>query len=598
FVCDWEYNTDLFRTDTITRMTRHFQVLLEGILSNPEQPVSLLPLITEAEKQQLLEWNQTDTNYPKDKTIVDLFQEQVEKTPNRVAVVFEEQQLSYQELNTKANQLAHYLLNLGTGSEGSSLSSKSFSHLPIFPPSHLPSFPHLPSLIGLCVERSLELVTGLLAILKAGGAYVPLDPDYPLSRLQFMLQDSSIPLLLTQSHLLERLPVEAVETVCIDNRLELMAAGSVENPIGKSESGDPAYVIYTSGSTGNPKGISVPHTAVVRLVKNTDYIHVDTDDCIAQASNTSFDAATFEIWGSLLNGARLAGISRDVVLSPGDLSLHLRSYRIDILFLTTALFNQIAQTHPHCFGTLKTLLFGGEKVDPYWVSIVLENSPPRNLLHVYGPTESTTFASWYPVKVGEVHNTTYTIPIGTPIANTCIYVLDARTRPQPIGIPGDLCIAGDGLARGYLNRPELTDEQFIRIEIFGQRKRLYKTGDFVRCLSDGNIEFLGRIDHQIKLRGFRIELSEIEVTLSRHEAVKEAVVVLCQKEDNPRLIAYLSPVSGPTLSDAGDERAAVIDPGVLRDWLKARLPEYMIPADFMVLEELPLTPNGKIDRKT
>ena len=435
----FEYNTDLFRPDTVTRMTDHFHVLLEGILNNSEQSLSQLPLLTEAEQQQLQAWNQTKTNYPKDQTIVDLFQAQVEKTPDNIAVDFENQQLSYRELNRKANQLAHYLLNLKTDTDN--------------------------CLVGICVERSLVMVIGLLGILKAGGAYVPLDPDYPLSRLQFMLEDSEVKVLLSQSHLLERLPVSTAKVVCLDSEWEKIAAGSRENPVRQSGPENLAYVIYTSGSTGKPKGVSIPHVAVVCLVKNTDYIHLETDDCIAQASNASFDAATFEIWGSLLNGAQLVGISKDIALSPHKLAQHLRTHRINTLFLTTALFNQIAQTQPKCFGTLKTLMFGGEQVDPYWVSTVLDNSPPKNLLHVYGPTESTTFASWYLVKVGKMHANMHTIPIGKPIANTRIYILDAQHQPQPHGIPGELCIAGAGLARGYLNRPELTAEKFIEIEV-------------------------------------------------------------------------------------------------------------------------------------
>ncbi|MGZ5581455.1 MAG: amino acid adenylation domain-containing protein, partial [Methylobacter sp.] len=373
------------------------------------------------------------------------------------------------------------------------------------------------------------------------------------------------------------------EVLCLDERDT--SALSTENPEERSGPEDLAYLIYTSGSTGVPKGVCIPHTAVVRLVKNTNYIQINGEDCIAQASNVSFDAATFEIWGSLLNGARLAGIPKELLLSPDHLTAHLQLQRINTLFVTTALFNQIAQTRPDCFATLKYLLFGGEQVDPHSVHTVLSKHPPEQLLHVYGPTETTTFASWYLASGGQQAETLNTVPIGRPIGNTRIYILDPQHRPQPPAIPGELCIAGAGLARGYLNQPELSTEKFIEVELFGKTERIYKTGDLAKWLPDGNLEFLGRIDRQIKLRGFRIELGEIEAALCQHPEIKEAVANLYEADGDKRIVAYLTTDNSS------------FNPDDLRTWLKTRLPDYMIPSHFMVLEVLPLTPNGKIDRK-
>jgi amino acid adenylation domain-containing protein len=378
-----------------------------------------------------------------------------------------------------------------------------------------------------------------------------------------------------------------------------------------------AYVIYTSGSTGKPKGVAVPHKAVNRLVFNTNYINLDSSDKIAQASNTSFDAATFEIWGALLHGAQLVGISRDVTLSPHDFALQLGQEGITVLFLTTALFQQLARDVPQAFESLRYLLFGGETVDSRWVKKILKKGPPKQLLHVYGPTEGTTFSSFYCVQ--EVPEEATSLPIGRPITNTQIYLLDRQLKPVPIGVPGELYIGGDGLARGYFNRPDLTEQQFIPNPFSkekGKRKkeketeedssvlpftfcllpsceRLYKTGDLARYRPDGNIEFLGRIDNQVKIRGFRIELGEIEAVLNQHPAVRETVVIV--QEDIPGdklLVAYIVP---------NQEQAPTVEAqsfaSLLRQFLKEKLPGYMVPSAYMILNSLPLTPNGKVDRR-
>jgi amino acid adenylation domain-containing protein/non-ribosomal peptide synthase protein (TIGR01720 family) len=557
----WEYNTDLFEASTIERITGHLQTLLAAIVVNPQQRLAELPILTAFEQHQLLvEWNDTLTSFPQDKCIHQLFEQQVTQTPDAMAVIFEDQQLTYQELNCRANQLAHYLLNLGVGAN---------------------------VLVGLCVERSLEMIVGLLGILKAGGAYVPLDPTYPLERLSFILEDVQSPVLLTQEHLLDALPSYWAQVICLDSDWDEITQLSQENLNNSVLPSSLAYVMYTSGSTGTPKGVAVPHQAINRLVLNTNYIQLEPEDRVAQAAKAVFDAATFEIWGALLHGAKLVGITHDVVLSPQEFATQLSREQISVLFLTTALFNQLVSLVPHTFNSLKYLLFGGEAVDPGTVKQVLENGGPQQLLHVYGPTESTTFTSWYCVK--NVSATATTIPIGRPLSNTQIYLLDQNLKPVPIGVPGELYIGGAGLARGYLNRPELTTEKFIPNPFSDDpHARLYKTGDLARYLPDGNIEYLERIDQQVKIRGFRIELGEVEAIVCQHANVLSAVVIV--REDTPgnkRLVAYLVPDSQqpPTIDE-------------LRQFLHTKLPEYMIPTAFVMLETLPLTPNGKVDRRS
>jgi amino acid adenylation domain-containing protein len=561
----WEYNRDLFDNDTIARMAEHFQTLLSGIVANPEQHLTELPLLTEAEQHQLLvEWNNTTKEYPKDKCIHQLFEEQVTLTPDAIAVVFEGEQLTYKELNQRANQLAHHLQRLGVGLE---------------------------VLVGICVERSIEMVVGLLGILKAGGAYVPLDPTYPLERLVFMLEDAQVPVLLTQAKLVESLPKHKARIVCLDTDWEVIAQQSQENLKTSVTPDKTIYVVYTSGSTGLPKGVPVPHLAVSRLVINTNYINIGSKDVIAQVSNSSFDAATFEIWGALLNGAKLVVITKDVALSPLDFTAAIKEQGITVLFLTTALFNLVAREVPCAFSEVQHLLFGGEAVDLRWVKKVLKNDPPVRLLHVYGPTESTTFTTWYLVQ--HVPEGAKNIPIGRPIANTHCFLLDDHLQPVPIGVPGELYVGGDGLARGYLNRPDLTNEKFIPNPISNDpRSRLYKTGDLARYLSDGNIEFLGRIDNQVKLRGFRIELGEIEVVLATHPQVQETTVIVREDiQSDKRLVAYIVPKTETELN------SALPTVSEFRSFLKSKLPDYMVPNAFVILEAMPLTPNGKVDRR-
>ncbi|MEH2435907.1 MAG: non-ribosomal peptide synthase/polyketide synthase [Nostoc sp.] len=553
----WQYNTDLFEASTITRMAGHFQTLLEGIVANPQEQIWQLPLLTEIEQQQLLvEWNDTGVDYFQDKCIHQLFEEQVDSTPDAIAVVFENQQLTYQQLNCRANQLAHYLQSLGVGEN---------------------------VLVGLCVERSLEMVVGLLGILKAGGAYVPLDPEYPAERLSFMLKDTQVKVLLTQEKLVESLPQHQACVVCLDTDWHSISQANQGNLNSTVSAENLSYVIYTSGSTGTPKGVAVNHQAVNRLVLNTNYIQLTADECVAQVANIAFDAATFEIWGALLHGAKLVIITKSVLLIPQEFAVNIHEHQVSVLFLTTALFNQLASVVPQAFSSLRYLLFGGEAVDPKWVLEVLDKGAPQHLLHVYGPTENTTFSSWYLVE--DLATTATTIPIGRAIANTQIYILDQNLQPVPVGVPGEIYLGGAGLAQGYFNRPELTKEKFIPNPF--DNSKLYKTGDLAHYLADGNIEYLGRIDNQVKIRGFRIELSEIEVVLSQHRDVQVSCVIV--REDTPgdkRLVAYVVAHQDckPTISE-------------LRQFLKAKLPDYMVPNAIVILESLPLTPNGKVDRR-
>lgn len=483
-----------------------------------------------------------------------LFEERVEKIPTGVAISDGDRRLTYEELNRRSNQLARYLRRKGID-EG--------------------------SLLGVCMDQSPEMVVSFLAILKAGCAYVPLDPSYPDERLHWMAEDTRIPLLLTQSKHLSRLSGMAITLVCPDLEDHLINQEKDDNLSIETDFNSLAYVIYTSGSTGKPKGVMVPQKAVNRLVLNTNYIQIKQEHKVGQASNCSFDAATFEIWGALLNGAELVILSKDMLLSSWRFAEALREKQVDILFLTTALFNQLARDTPKVFQSLEYLLFGGEAVDCRWVRSVLQQGAPRFLLHVYGPTENTTFSTWY--RVDEVAEEAETIPIGRPISHTWCAVLDESLQPVPVGEPGELFLGGEGLAQGYLHQSELTQERFVSIK----GEILYRTGDRVRQDKDRNIEFLGRVDDQVKIRGFRIEPGEIAAVLNRHPDVLESVVISQGEEKNEkRLVAYLL---------AHSERQPSIHE--IRLFLEDYLPDYMVPSFYVFMDKFPITPNGKLDKK-
>jgi amino acid adenylation domain-containing protein len=555
------YNTDLFDATTIASLRRHFQTLLEGIVANPDTRLSALPLLTTEEQQALLQhWSRNQSSYAAEACIHQLFEMQVKQRPTAIAVKFGEHSFTYQALNQGSNQLARYLQRLGIGAE-----------VPV----------------GICLERGVEAIAAMLAVLKAGGAYVPLDPSYPSERLHFMLKDAGIGVVLTQPEWAASLETGSTKVICLESEWGAIAQESDENLPSAGTADQLAYVIYTSGSTGTPKGVMVPHRAVNRLVCETNYVQIEPCDRMAQVANLAFDAATFEVWGALLNGAQLIGVERETTLSPPDFVAELQQQQISILFLTTALFNQIANQIPAAFQSLKHLLFGGELVNPECVRSVLQQGKPQHLIHVYGPTENTTFSTWY--EVHDVPENATAVPIGQAITNTQVYLLDAELNPVPPGVRGEIYLGGVGLARGYLNRPELTAERFLRAEF----SVLYKTGDRALYRADGNLEFLGRTDNQIKLRGFRVELGEIETMIAQHPTVQTAVVVVRETESDSslelrdrQLVAYVLP-KGSAIPTERD----------LRSFLKPKLPAYMLPAAFVVLDTLPLTANGKVDQK-
>ncbi|PSB55843.1 non-ribosomal peptide synthetase, partial [Chamaesiphon polymorphus] len=552
-VGDWEYNTDLFDAATIDRMAGHFHNLLLAIVSNPQQPVDELPLLTPSERQQLLvEWNQTASQYADDKCIHHLFEAQVEKTPDAVAVVFEDEQLTYQQLNQRANQLAHHLQSLGVKPE---------------------------VLVGICVERSLAMVVGLLGILKAGGAYVPLDPSYPAARLSYLLGDSAVDVLLTQQDLLSSLPSHSARVVCVDTDRGVIESHHQANLVTGVSANNLAYVIYTSGSTGTPKGVPVEHKGLLNLIFwHQQVFAVSSSDRATQLAGVAFDASVWELWPYLSAGASIHLVSDRIRTLPVELQDWLTTSAITVTFLPTPLAKEILGLDWSDNKTLRMLLVGGDRLYQYPLSSI-----PFKVINNYGPTESAVVTTSGIVPAGL--ETGIPPSIGRPIANTQIYILDSQMQPVPIGVAGELHIGGDGLARGYLNRPELTQAKFIpNLFSADNSARLYKTGDLARYLSDGNIEFLGRIDNQVKIRGFRIELGEVEAVLNAHPQVQQAVVIATGDSSGKRLVAYLV------------ASAEMLDILQVRVFLKQRLPEYMVPSAIVTLDSVPLTPNGKVDR--
>jgi amino acid adenylation domain-containing protein len=555
-----EYTPDLFDAATIRRMLRHFQVLLEGIAASPEESLSRLPLLEPEERGQLLfEWNDTREEFDAEHILHALFEQQAERTPGHCALVFEDRSLTYAELNARANQLAHFLRSRGVRTE---------------------------TRVGILMERSVEMVVALLGVLKASGAYVPLDPAYPRERLAFMLQDAQALVLLTQERFAGNLPEHGAEVVRLDSGWQQLASESTENPLHTVVPDNLAYVIYTSGSTGQPKGAMNTHRGVCnRLLWGQRAYGLSESDRVLQKTPFSFDVSVWEFFWPLLSGASL------VLARPGGhqdseyLTALIRAERISTIHFVPSMLQLFLESggFEHCPG-LRRVMCSGEAL-PYGLQERFFARSDAELHNLYGPTEaSIEVTSWECRRAGAEE----TVPIGRPISNAQIYLLDEQMQPVPVGVPGELHIGGTCVARGYLKRPALTAEKFIPHPFSAEPgARLYKSGDLARHLPDGNVDYLGRIDQQIKLRGFRIELGEIEGALGQHPLVRECVVLA--REDEPgekRIAAYLT-TRAPQAPSTGE----------LRAYLKERLPEYMIPSYFVMLEELPLSPNGKLDRK-
>ncbi|WP_145956919.1 non-ribosomal peptide synthetase, partial [Xenorhabdus miraniensis] len=565
------YGEDWLTEKQVQRLLCQLECILRAVACNPHQSHTSVTLLSEEERHTLLHtWNQTDVSYPQDKTLQQVFEAQASQHPDATAIIFEDQSMSYGELNRRANRLAHHLIALGVRPD---------------------------DLVAICLERSPDMVVGLLAILKAGGAYVPLDPTYPAERLAYMLEDAKPVALLTQTaqagKLTRDVPMALIDnTVLLDSPAPLFETVLDNNTLPDNNPDTPAlgltsrhlaYVIYTSGSTGLPKGVMVEHRNVLRLIINSGFADVGPADCIAHCANTSFDAATWEIWSALLNGGCLYIVPSSVLLEPIRFRHTLIKGKVTALWLTVGLFNEYLDTLLPVFGQLRYLLVGGDVLNPQKIrQVQLADTPPVHLINGYGPTETTTFATTYAMT--SLVDVSQSIPIGRPIGNTRIYLLDPHGQLVPVGAMGEIHIGGTGVARGYLNRPELTKERFLPDPFFPDPDaRMYKTGDLGRWLPDGNIEYLGRNDFQVKIRGFRIELGEIENALASHPQVRQAVVVVHEHNGNKVLAAYL--VTESALSD-----------DILIRYLSSRLPEYMLPASFTRIQSMPLTRNGKVDR--
>ncbi|WP_414589464.1 non-ribosomal peptide synthetase [Scytonema sp. PCC 10023] len=563
FLVEIYYDTALFQFETIKHLAENFETTLKNIIDNQDTSVSRLNILSAAEQHQILvEWNDTSANYPKNVCICELFEAQVERTPDAVAVVFEQEQLTYRELNCRANQLAHYLRTLCVGPE---------------------------VLVGICMERSLEMVVGILGILKAGGVYVPLDPLYPKEHLAFILADTQVSVLVTQQRLVKKLPNYEAQVVCLDTSWEDIAGLSRENPANGVMPENLVYVVYTSGSTGKPKGIGMSHLSLTNLL-NWHFAKLSRGTRTLQFASMSFDNSFHEIFSTWCSGGTLFLISKTLQLDVAGLARFLLDTAVEKLILPVVVLQQLAQEYSsqeQLYINFKDVVSTGEQLQVTTPIIKLfKRLPNSSLQNQYGPSESHVVTTYTLESIPDCWSTHPSI--GRPIANTQIYLLDQHLNPVPIGVPGELHIGGVSLARGYLNRPDLTAEKFIPNPFSNEPcTRLYKTGDLARYLPDGSIEYLGRLDHQIKIRGFRIEPQEIEMVLSQHPTVRQNVVIL--REDIigcKRLVAYVVPNEEltPTASE-------------LYSFLKQKLLEYMIPSAYIMLDALPLTLNGKVDRR-
>ncbi|MEO7533123.1 MAG: amino acid adenylation domain-containing protein, partial [Ferruginibacter sp.] len=553
-----QYSTALYKEDTIQRMIGHFKELIHSVVREPGQQVGDLSIITEIERQQLLSFNKSEEEDKKYKTIIELFEEQVLKSPDSIALVFEDARLTYTELNGRANQLAHYLRERGVKRQ---------------------------ELVPICIGRSLEMIVGILAILKAGGAYVPIDPEYPAERTGYMLEDINASIVLgSEATRLRIQTAKTIEIIELDVDWSVISNQSIDNPGIVSAPDHLAYVIYTSGSTGRPKGVLIEQKSVVSLVKDASYVSLSKDDILLSTGSSSFDATTFEYWSMFLNGGKLVLCSENKLLDNTLLKKEISENHITKMWFTSSWFNQLVEADISIFKGLDAILVGGEKLSEPHIKRVKETYSSIDIINGYGPTENTTFSLTCNITADDLSGT---IPIGRPLKDRTAYILDEKRRMVPVGIIGEICLGGSGLARGYLNRTELTAEKFIDHPFSKkQGERLYKTGDLGRWLPDGNIEYLGRLDEQVKIRGYRIELGEIETVLMQSGLLSQAVVL--SKEDNlgqKRLVGYLVPAN------------ELFDKQAISSYLHGKLPDYMVPALWVELKNLPLTANGKIDKR-
>jgi amino acid adenylation domain-containing protein len=551
-----EYNTDIYTEATIQRLANHYSQVLDMMAAQLDAPIHQLQLLDDAEQQQILvDFNNTTVPYPSDKTIVQLFEEQVALTPDQPALVFGNSTLSYQVLNQQANQLAAYLLERYT----------------IQPDDK----------IGVLLHKSDLLIIAILGILKTGAAYVPLDVELPAARKDYIMADTGINILITLPPFAEAVPFYKGNVVTPMEVAEAMGGKQVENPSVPLGPDHLSYIMYTSGTTGNPKGVMITHKGVVRLVKNTDFIQLSSKDTMLSTGAVSFDATTFEYWAMLLNGGKLVMGTNEMLLDDAELAKIIQQEQVNTLFLTTGWFNQLVERNPGLFEGLATVLTGGERVSQGHMYLLREKYPQLTILHVYGPTENTAYSTAY--KVENVAGNL--IPIGKPISNSTAYIINAQGHLAPIGMQGEICVGGDGLARGYLNQPELTAEKFVD-NPFVPGQKMYRTGDLGRWLPSGDIVFMGRRDEQIKIRGYRIELGEIEAALRSYPDIEQAVVTVRQRPDGDKeIIAYI--VSATPITDAT----------TLAHYMAAQLPGYMVPVYYVSLPELPLNHNGKVDKR-
>jgi len=550
-----EYNTNLFEKDRIERMVGHINILVESIISNPTVTISELEILASTEKHKLLvEWNDTEADYPKDKCIHQLFEEQVEKTPLNIALQYEQEELTYHELNDRSNQLARYLQNKGVNSN---------------------------SKIALIMDRSFEMLISIFGILKSGGCYVPIDSSYPNARINYIIDNSETQLVLTEKAHIDKLDKGQAIEVFEDLDLKEFEVSNLERT---SKPTDLSYIIYTSGSTGNPKGVMVGHSSVVNLLHfMQDKFPLTHHDSYLLKTSFCFDVSVIELFGWILGGSKLSILTKDHERDPGKILDAISNFQVTHINFVPSVFKSFSQSiileEKSKLETLQYIMLAGESLIREHLREFKELGLNIQIENLYGPTEATVYASNSPINL----ELSEPITIGKPLSNAQMYILGLKNELQGIGIPGELCISGDGLAIGYLNNLELTQEKFID-HPFKEGEKLYKTGDLARWLPDGNIEFLGRIDHQVKIRGFRIELGEIENALLQHESIKEGVVLAREEQDDKYLCAYI-------VSEGDFNQEAV------RTFLSTSLPDYMIPSYFVELDSLPLTSNGKVNRK-